>query len=244
MLSFKSLIGWSVGIILLGLIFPFAFVLWLVSLPFDKNRRVIHTIINLNSFLIVHLIPLWKIKIEGKENVDKKRTYIIISNHQSILDILAINSLFFRFKWVSKIENLKVPVLGWYLRMADYIIIDRGNTDSRELLYNKANEFLRRGISIMMFPEGTRSLDCKIHAFKRGAFKLAIDNNVAILPILIDGTGGILPKKGKRIGSGHIIDLKVLDPIMPSDFGTTDCDKLALDVFEMMEVLYEKSRKN
>jgi 1-acyl-sn-glycerol-3-phosphate acyltransferase len=227
-----------------GAMFPFTIVLWLVSLPFDKDRRVIHTMINLNSFLIVHLIPLWKIKIEGKEKIDKKRTYIIISNHQSILDILAINTLFLRLKWVSKIENLKVPVLGWYLRMADYIVIDRSNPVSRNLFYGKANEFLKRGISIMMFPEGTRSLDRKIHTFKRGAFKLAIDNNVAILPILIDGTGEILPKKGRQLGDGQIIYLKVLDPILPSDFGTTDHDKLALDVFEMMKGQYEKSRKN
>ncbi len=234
MLSIKSIIGWSVGVLLVAVMFPLAFIAWLVTFPFDSDRRVVHFIISLNSFLIIHLIPLWKIDIQGKEKVDKKTTYIIISNHQSILDILVINSLCLRFKWVSKIENLKVPVLGWYLRMADYIIIDRGNADSRDLLYEKASEFIKRGISVMMFPEGTRSVDGTIHPFKRGAFKLAIDNNIAVLPVTIKGAGAILPKHESQLGSGYKINLQILDPVMPSNFGTRDHDKLALSIHDMM----------
>ena len=83
------------------------------------------------SLILSFLIPIWKIQIEGREKAVKGITYVIISNHQSILDILLINCLRYKFKWISKIENLNVPVIGWYLKMADYIIVDRGNDDSK-----------------------------------------------------------------------------------------------------------------
>jgi len=232
--------GWLIAILLIVVIFPFSLALWLITLPFDRNRTLIHTILNYHSAIIAALIPLWTVTVEGREKADPKGTYVIVSNHQSILDILIINCLRYRLKWVSKIENLKVPLLGFYLWMADYIIIDRGNPQSREKLYSKASKFLSRGISIMLFPEGTRSLDGDIHPFRRGAFKLAIENNVPILPILIDGTGGILPKKGFYIKGGHQIKLKVLDPIYPKDFPGVDHDGLAVICRNIMAEGFEK----
>jgi 1-acyl-sn-glycerol-3-phosphate acyltransferase len=83
---------------------------------------------------------------------------------------------------------MKLPVLGWYLRMADYITVNRGNKESKEEMMEKSYQCLKRGTSIMMFPEGTRSIDREIGFFKRGAFQLAIRTNRPILPLLIDGS--------------------------------------------------------
>jgi 1-acyl-sn-glycerol-3-phosphate acyltransferase len=179
-------------------------------------------------------MPIWKIHIEGREKAVKGMTYVIISNHQSLLDILLINSLRYKFKWISKIENFNIPVIGWYLKMADYIIVDRQNEESKIEMLAKSYNFLKKGISIMIFPEGTRSLNNEIGFFKRGAFQLALQADVPILPVLIDGTGGILPKHGLIFSSGHHIRIRVLDPINPATFGTDTPENLALQLSVFM----------
>ena len=175
--------------------FPLTFIIWLIVLPFDRKRSVIHWLLMYQSLLLSKLIPIWKIEIEGREKAVKGTTYVIISNHQSILDILLINCLRYRFKWISKIENIKVLFLGWYLKWLIILLLTGVMKRASEML-EKSYQCLKRGISIMIFPEGTRSLDREIGFFKRGAFQLAIQANVPILPVLIDGTGGILPKHG------------------------------------------------
>jgi 1-acyl-sn-glycerol-3-phosphate acyltransferase len=236
----KSIIVWLAGVVFLVLFFPLTFFTWLITMPFDRNRRITHLILNWQSWIIVWLMPIWKINIEGREKAVKGTAYVIISNHQSILDIILINSLRYRFKWISKIENMKLPILGWYLRMADYIIINRGNTESKEEMMEKSYQCLKQGISIMMFPEGTRSADWEIGFFKRGAFQLAINAHVPILPIVVDGSGGVLPKHGLIFTTGHKIRIKVFDPVQPESFKTGDPDILSVNFSNfMIEALKE-----
>jgi 1-acyl-sn-glycerol-3-phosphate acyltransferase len=224
----KSIIVWLVGIVYALLFFPLTFIIWLLALPFDRNRTITHRILIWQSWILVRLLPIWKVRVEGRKKALKGIAYVIISNHQSILDILLVNCLRYRFKWVSKIENLKMPVLGWYLRMADYIIINRGNQESKEEMMERSFQCLKRGTSIMMFPEGTRSVDKEIGFFKRGAFQLAIQANKPILPVLLDGSGGVLPKHGFIFSTGHEIRIKVFDPVPPESFNTNDPDILSL----------------
>jgi len=179
-------------------------------------------------------MPVWKVHIEGREKADKYSTYVVISNHQSILDIIIINSLRYRYKWVSKIENSRVPFLGWYLRMADYLIVDRNNDESKAVLIAEAYNSLKKGISVMIFPEGTRSMNGQPGFFKRGAFQLAIEANVPILPLVVHGTGGIFPKHSLIFRGKNNIFLKVLDPVRPESFGTDNPDKLALKFSELI----------
>jgi 1-acyl-sn-glycerol-3-phosphate acyltransferase len=230
----KSLIVWIISIFYTVLLFPLTFILWLLTIPFDRERAIIHRILIYQSFILSLLIPIWKFDIKGREKAVRGTTYVIISNHQSILDILMINCLRYRFRWISKIENTKVPVLGWYLRMAGYITVNRGNEESKEEMLEKSYRCLNSGISIMIFPEGTRSMDNEIGFFRRGAFQLAIQANVPILPVIIDGTGGILPKHGLIFGSGHRIKIRVLDPVMPSSFGTSSPEILADKMSSLM----------
>lgn len=230
----RSLGVWFLGIILIVIFFPVTFIVWLIMLPFDRNRIVTHWMLIYQSVIISNLVPIWKIKIEGREKAIPGTTYVIIANHQSILDILLINCLGYRFKWISKIENNRRPVLGWYLKMADYLTVDRGDKESKEKMLAEAYDCLKREISITLFPEGTRSADCQISFFKRGAFQLAISAKKPILPVLIDGSGGVLPKHGIIFGGFHRIKIRVLDPVSPVDFVTDDCDALAMHFQQMM----------
>jgi 1-acyl-sn-glycerol-3-phosphate acyltransferase len=219
---------WAGGLIFILVLFPVTFIIWLIVLPFDKDRRVMHRILIWQSRASIFLLPVKVFSREGRAKAVKGTTYVVISNHQSILDILFINTLGYRLKWISKIENKKIPILGWYLGMADYIPVDRGNEESKLIMIEKSLNCLRNSTSIMIFPEGTRSKDGEIGFFKRGAFQLAIQAGVPILPIVIDGTGGILPKHGMIFGTGHDVKLKVLDPVQPEAFGTENPDELAL----------------
>jgi 1-acyl-sn-glycerol-3-phosphate acyltransferase len=231
---FKSLIVWFIGICFVIVTFPVNLIIWVLALPFDRNRALIHWFLMHESLFLSFLIPIWTIHIEGREKAMKGTIYVIISNHQSVLDILLVNCLRYKFKWISKIENFNVPVIGWYLKMAQYIVVDRGNEESKIEMLEKSYNCLKKGISILMFPEGTRSLNNEIGFFKRGAFQLALQAGVPILPVLIDGTGGILPKHGLVFGSGHQIRIKVLDQVNPADFGTDNPDDLAKQFSSLM----------
>jgi 1-acyl-sn-glycerol-3-phosphate acyltransferase len=230
----KSILVWFTGILYMVVFFPVTLLIWLLSKPFDRKRVITHQILVIQSWILVKLLPIWKVVTKGREKALKDTTYVIISNHQSILDILLVNSLCYRFKWVSKIENVKVPVLGWYLKMADYITVDRGNKESKEEMLEQSMKFLREGISVMLFPEGTRSVNREIGFFKRGAFQLAINAQIPILPILLDGSGGVLPKHGLIFSTGHKINIRVYDPVPPELFGTDDPDILSLKFSNFM----------
>ncbi len=230
----KSIIAWIIALSFMVLFFPLTFLVWLLLLPFDRERAFVHWSLVYQSVFLTWLLPIWKADIRGREKIINGTTYVIISNHQSMLDTILINNLRYRYKWISKVENEKVPFIGWYLKMADYISVNRGDEQSKQEMLEKSLNCLRRGTSIMIFPEGTRSKDNEIGFYKRGAFQLAMQANVPILPVLIDGTGGILPKHGLRVGNGYHINIRILDPILPASFVTENPDELAKWVHDSM----------
>lgn len=238
----KSVVVWLSALCFMVILFPVTLIIWLIVLPFDRERVVVHWILVYQSVIMSAIIPIWKIRIEGREKASPNTTYVIISNHQSVLDILLINCLRYRFKWISKIENMKVPVLGWYLRMAGYLTVNRGNEDSKAEMLEKALICLKKGNSIMIFPEGTRSVNGDIGFFKRGAFLLAMQAGVPVLPILIDGTSEILPKHGLKFRSGYKVHIRVLDPVFPAEFATDNPDLLAAEFCGMMKSELSKMR--
>ena len=240
----KSIIVWFLAISFLVVMFPVSLIIWILVLPFDKNRVVIHWILTWQGMLLMRLLSASGIEIEGREKVVRGTTYVIISNHQSILDTLLLYSLKYKFKWISKIENVRVPILGWYLKLADYIIVDRGNEESKIEMLDKSYRSLKKGISIMIFPEGTRSKDGEIGLFKRGAFQLAIDANVPILPVLIDGTGNLLPKHKLVLETGQGLRFRILDPILPDTFNTKNPDELAAKISSMYTWELKRLRDN
>jgi 1-acyl-sn-glycerol-3-phosphate acyltransferase len=238
----KSVMVWLIGIVFVVCFFPVTLIIWLLVMPFDKKRVITHHFLTFQSWLLVKLMPIWKVRITGLEKAKKDETYVIISNHQSILDILLMNCLRYNFKWISKIENTKVPVLGWYLRMAGYLTVDRGDKESKEKMLERSLDYLKNQTSIMIFPEGTRSADREIGFFKRGAFQLAISADKPILPVVLDGSGGILPKHGLIFSTGHMIRIEVFDPVSPESFGTDDPDILSLKFSNFMKDVLVKWR--
>jgi 1-acyl-sn-glycerol-3-phosphate acyltransferase len=135
------------------------------------------------------------VSITGRENVDERQSYVIVSNHQSHFDIFVLYGwLGIDFKWVMKAELRKVPFLGYACEKLEHIYIDRSNHDAAVDSINRAKTRIVDGTSVVFFPEGTRSKTGQIRSFKKGAFRFALDIDTPILPITIVGTKNILPK--------------------------------------------------
>jgi 1-acyl-sn-glycerol-3-phosphate acyltransferase len=237
-----SFFVWLICLPLAALLFPLSLLVWFITFPFDYERRVMHRWLVWQCLLFAYIVPIWKLKIEGRRKAVKGTSYVIISNHQSTLDVIMIDCLGYSFRWISKIENFRVPLIGWYLRMAKYITVDRGNKESKAEMMDRSVESLKKGISIMIFPEGTRSVDREVGPFKLGAFQLALMTDKPILPVVIDGTGDVLPKHGIILTGGHKVKVRVLDPVHPGSFGTSDPEELSVKFRDLLVDELKKMR--
>jgi 1-acyl-sn-glycerol-3-phosphate acyltransferase len=190
-----------------------AFVIWVVTMPFDKRRVVLHRFTCFWASLYTWANPAWPVTVTGREHIEAGRTYVLVANHLSLLDILVLFRLFKDFKWVSKAEIFKVPGVGWNMRWNKYIALKRGDRESIAEMMAASEETLRSGSSIMIFPEGTRSKTGELKEFKRGAFDMARDTDCAIVPIVIRGTSNALPKHGFILQGRHPISVAVLPEV-------------------------------
>lgn len=171
---------------------------------------------------ISRINPNWKINIEGSQKIDDRTPYIIISNHLSNADIPLISNLPWEMKWVAKKELFEVPVLGRMMKLAQDISVDRESSNKRAGVFNKCSFYLKNSCSVMFFPEGTRSRDGRMKKFSLGAFDLAIQEKIPILPLVIDGTQDCLPKKTWVFTTNAYVNLKILDPVSTENLNKDD----------------------
>jgi len=193
--------------------FPVAVLCWAVTAPFDKRKYVLHRLTCFWGSLYTWLNPAWPVSITGLEKIDEDEAAVMVANHLSLLDILVLFRLFSHFKWVSKVENFRVPFIGWNMSLNGYIPVKRGNRQSVVEMMRSCERTLATGSPIMMFPEGTRSSTGRMRSWKPGAFQIAERNGVAIQPIVLRGTSEALPKRGFILQGRHAISIEVLDSI-------------------------------
>ncbi len=175
--------------------------------------------------------PAWHIEIDGETIDNPRHPYVVVCNHVSNADIPIISCLPWEMKWVAKGELFKIPVVGWLMRLASDIPVDRKNKTSRARVLVLARQYLEKKCSVMFFPEGTRSRDGRVYAFNDGAFRLAIKAQVPILPLAIEGTRETLPKHSWKFGSAHV-KLRVLPPISTTGMKATETVQLRTQVRE------------
>lgn len=212
------------------LLFPVAVLIWALTAPFDRRLFLLHRFTCFWASLYTWLNPAWPVTVEGREKIRDDRAYVMIVNHQSLLDILVLFRIFRHFKWVSKIENFRVPCVGWNMRLNRYIELRRGDRESVMRMMEACERTIAEGNSIMMFPEGTRSVDGRLRAFKPGAFQIALTTRTPLLPIVLEGTGNALPKRGFVLQGRHPIRLRVLDEIPYESFAMRTAEELAVSV--------------
>lgn len=215
--------------------------LFFLTVLFDKERVVLHYASRFWSWGIYRLCPWWHLKISGTENIGDTRNYVIVTNHQAMLDIPLMYVLPLTFKWVSKREVMRLPIFGWVLQMHGDIAIERGSSGSARQMMRQAKEILSRGkTSVIVFPEGTRSKDGRLGRFKEGAFAMAKHAGAAILPVVHDGNGSVLD--GWKLRMPHAFRVQVLAPIPASEVAQLSERELAQRVHGAMLASYEALR--
>jgi 1-acyl-sn-glycerol-3-phosphate acyltransferase len=229
-----SALYWIFIILSSVIMFPVALLCWALTLPFDRRKVILHRLTCFWASLYTWINPAWPVKVVGREKIDPNETYVMVANHQSLLDIFVLFRLFTHFKWVSKIENFRIPFIGWNMYLNGYIQLKRGDSSSIEVMLRTCRDNLDAGNSIMMFPEGTRSPTGKLRRFRPGAFDLAKDAKCPLLPIVVHGTASALPKRGVILQGHHRILIEVLDPIAYSTFAEDEAEDSMLRVRELI----------
>lgn len=222
-----SLLYWLYSVLSMPVLYAGMLPLWLVTLPFDRRRVLDHMFSCMWGYMYVAFNPLWKTRYEGREKLPWNGPAVFVANHLSLVDILVIYGFFTPFKWVAKAELFRVPFVGWNMVLNDYVRIWRGDRESVRRMMAHSREHLARGSALMIFPEGTRSLDGKMLPFKDGAFKLAMEAGCPLIPIAIAGSALALPKHGFIFRQRATIRVRVLDPLDPKAFASSDALKAA-----------------
>lgn len=221
-------------------LYVLSWVAFFICYPFDKRRVVVHTISKWITCTFFELPPVFGRDTIGVEHVDKNQPYVIVLNHNSMVDIMSIYHIPLIFKWVSKREVYKIPLIGRLLFMHGDIVINRSNPkEAMQFVHDQGMKWLKRGASVSIFPEGTRSKDGEIHGFKAGAFILAKDAGVPILPVVIDGTDRII-RKGWLMNWRTRVTIKVLPPVSAEEVQERSIKEVMNEVHDkMVETLAE-----
>ena len=175
-----------------------------------------------------------RVRVEGRENIDPQQSYVLVSNHQSQFDIFLLYGwLGVDFKWVMKQELRTVPGIGTACDRLGHIFIDRSNHAAAMATLDEAKKKIVNGTSVMFFPEGTRSRDGKLMRFKKGAFRMAVDLGLPILPLTVTGTRNVLPAGTSDLmpGSARLI---IHPPIPVEGLTATGCSHLSNQVREVI----------
>jgi 1-acyl-sn-glycerol-3-phosphate acyltransferase len=236
--SIASLWAWLVLGLCVLLWFPLMALLRLVTAPFDPGRYAVGWLFRRIGPVMASLHPLWRFRTAGTMPSDPRRPYVVVSNHESFADILLISHLPWEMKWLSKAELFRVPIMGWMMQLAGDVPVKRGFGPSAIEAMTRCREILARRVSVMIFPEGTRSTTSAMLPFKDGAFRLAVDAGVPILPLAVQGTSTALPKHDWRFNRADAT-VRVLEPVETAGLGPDDVPALR----ERVRAIIEQARQ-
>lgn len=189
-------------------------------------------------------ILLLPIKVKGHENINHKQSYVFVANHQGSLDIFLIYGFLGRnFKWMMKKSLRKLPLVGKACESAGFIFVDKSGPRKIHETIEQAFRVLKNGTSLVVFPEGARTYDGKMRSFKKGAFQLADELQLPVVPLTIDGSFNILPRTGKLL-SWHPMTLTIHKPIFPKCKGPENIKELMEESYKVIEDGLPEKYKN
>ena len=203
---------WAVVVLTMPVLFLVAVLLFGVTAPFDPDRRVLHAFVCWSCHAYLHVNPFWRVRVEGRERIPRGASVLVV-NHQSMADVAACMGLRRPFKFVSKASLFSLPVVGWAMSMLRYVRLERGRPHSTRAMLEDCRRWLRRGMAVLMFPEGTYAPGDTLLHFKPGAFVLARDERVPMVPVLLSGTRALVVGDGPWMAPRVDIRIRVLDPI-------------------------------
>ena len=232
----RTLLNWwawteLVLIVILGT--PVVALIWAITAPFDPGRYAAGRAFRLVAVVAMRLNGLWRFRARGRLD-DPRRPYVVVANHESYADIFLISCFPWEMKWLSKDTMFKIPCMGWMMQMAGDIKLIRGKRESAVDAINQCRDRLAKKVSIMIFPEGTRSREWEMLPFKDGAFRLAIEASAPILPIAVAGTRGAMAKGTFRFLPARAL-AQALEPIDTAGLTLADLQTLKQRTRERIE---------
>ena len=184
----------------------------------DPQRRLAHRLASLWGRTLIRMAPGSRVEVIGWKNVPQGRPVIFMANHQSYVDVPFLFFLRTQFKWMADEGLFKIPVFGWAMRMAGYIPVRRGDPRRGMESLAQAKAYLQEGISIFIFPEGTRSHTGVFGRFQTGGFRLAMSMGMPIVPVVVSGTRQLLPRGSWAFRWGIRLKVRILPPVpIPRD---------------------------
>ena len=236
LLKIFAILVWPTMALTSVLITPFFLLVWLATFWWDKRRVATHMMGTFWAWHYQSLIPFWRLRLEGREKIPWKRPVIMVANHRSLVDILALYKLRRPYKWTSKDENFRLPFVGMVLSLTNSIRIKRESLRSGAQFLSQAEREIALGSSILLFPEGTRSKTMEMRPFKEGAFLLAKRTGCGVIPIVHTGSEKTFGREGSWIfkGKAHIY-IRVLDEIPASQVEKMEVKELMMLTRELME---------
>jgi 1-acyl-sn-glycerol-3-phosphate acyltransferase len=233
LLKIYSILAWITMALTSVIITPFFLLVWVCTFWWDRRRVAAHMMGTFWAWHYQSLIPFWKLHLEGRKKIPWKRPVVMVANHRSLIDILALYKIRRPFKWTSKDENFKLPFIGMVLSLTNSIRIKRESLRSGSQFLSQAEEEIGKGSSILLFPEGTRSKTMQMRPFKEGAFLLAKKTGCGVIPIVHTGSEKTFDRGSWALKGKAPIYIRVLDEIPPSEVER-------LDVKELMMLTREK----
>jgi 1-acyl-sn-glycerol-3-phosphate acyltransferase len=228
-----SVWAWLVLVVCVVLWFPVLVVIRVLTAPFDPGRYIPGRIFRKIAPTMAFLNPLWHFRYSGTLPKDPRRPFVVVSNHESFTDILLISHLPWEMKWLSKAELFRIPIMGWMMWLVGDIPVKRGFGPSALEAMARCRKSLANRVSVMIFPEGTRSKTAELLPFKDGAFRLAVEAGVPILPLAVSGTSTALRKHSWRFGRS-VAEVRVLPPVETTGLGLADVPALKARVRTMI----------
>ena len=220
-----SIWGWFILGMSVLVFTPIVAIVRLATMPFDKGAYAAGYVFRKVVIPLSALNPLWTFHTSGELPDDMRRPYVVVANHESFVDMILISHLPTEMKWLSKIEIMRIPSVGWMMRCARDIPLVRGDAKSTTTALAECRERLSCNVSVMIFPEGSRSKTGELNPFQAGAFKLAIEGQYPILPMAVHGTRDALRKHDWRQGRA-VAEVRVLEPVSTDGLTKNDLPEL------------------
>ncbi|MCK5136012.1 MAG: 1-acyl-sn-glycerol-3-phosphate acyltransferase [Bacteroidales bacterium] len=231
-----SILAWITMIITSMIITPFFLLVWVCTFWWDKRRLAVHFVAIFWAWHYRSLIPFWKLHLEGRKKIPWNRAVVLVSNHRSMIDVPVLNKLRRPFKWTSKSENFKLPFVGMVLSLTNSVRIRRDSLHSGMQFLTQAESEMKKGSSILIFPEGTRSKTTTMRPFKEGAFLLAKKMESGIIPIVHTGSEKTFYRGSWVLRGKTHINIRVLDEIPAQIVKETDLKELTSMIRNKMEI--------
>lgn len=235
LLKVFSILAWTAMAVTSCVITPFFLLVWVSTFWWDRRRVAAHMMGTFWAWHYQSLIPFWKLRLEGRHKIPWNRPVVMVSNHRSLVDILALYKLRRPFKWTSKAENFKLPFVGMVLSLTNSVRIKRESLRSGAQFLEQAEAEMKKGSSILLFPEGTRSKTAEMRPFKEGAFLLAKKLDCGIIPIVHIGSEKTFDKGSWVLKGRTHIHIRVLDEIPASKIKDIEVKEIMELVRKLME---------